>query len=98
MLRARRGRLAVRGSQSHQERHFASCRSRGWSSSSSRRVPPDRPPTRESRMFDNPVTLAILVIVLLVILLLIANTIHIVRQYERVGVSRRSGVNGDICR
>ena len=37
-------------------------------------------------MFDNPVTLAILVIVLLVILFLIANTIHIVRQYERLVV------------
>src|SRR5438874_10956029 len=84
MLRARPGRLAVRGSQYHQERNFASCRSRDWSSSSSRRVPPDRPPFRETRMFDNPVTLAILVIVLLVILFLIANTLHIVRQYERL--------------
>jgi regulator of protease activity HflC (stomatin/prohibitin superfamily) len=35
---------------------------------------------------DNPVTLAILVVVLLVILFLIANTIHIVRQYERLVV------------
>jgi regulator of protease activity HflC (stomatin/prohibitin superfamily) len=35
---------------------------------------------------DNPVALVILAIVLLVILFLIANTIHIVRQYERLVV------------